>query len=135
MFFSLPYDEGWQVYVDGKKVKTFSVDHGEDRIKQEDGTYEFKPNDDGAFLAAEITAGQHTIELVYVTPGGKIGVIISGASALLLVIPLLLWIFRRRKAKKEADLAALIEEPEAASDEDAPIEEEIPEDTRPDEAE
>ncbi len=135
MFFSLPYDEGWQVYVDGKKVKTFSVDHGEDRIKQEDGTYEYKPNDDGAFLAAEITAGQHDIELVYVTPGGKIGVIISGASALLLVIPLLLWIFRRRKAKKEADLAALIEEPEAASDEDAPIEEEIPEDTRPDEAE
>ena len=99
MFFSLPYDEGWQVYVDGKKVKTFSVDHGEDKIKKEDGTYEYKPNDDGAFLAAEIPAGEHDIEIVYVTPGGKKGLLITGGSVLLLLIPLVLWIVRRRKAK------------------------------------
>jgi uncharacterized membrane protein YfhO len=99
MFFSLPYDEGWQVYVDGKKVKTFSVDHGEDKIKKEDGTYEYKPNDDGAFLAAEIPAGAHDIEIVYVTPGGKQGLLITGGSLLLLLIPLTLWLIRRRKAK------------------------------------
>ena len=99
MFFSLPYDEGWQVYVDGKKVKTFSVDHGEDKIKKEDGTYEYKPNDDGAFLAAEIPAGEHDIEIVYVTPGGKQGLLITGSSLLLLLIPLALWLIRRRKAK------------------------------------
>ena len=105
LFFSLPYDEGWQVYVDGKPVKTFSVDHGEDKIKKEDGTYEMKPNDDGAFLAAEISAGEHDIELVYVTPGGKVGALISGGSVLLLIVPLLLWIFRRRKAKNTAPFA------------------------------
>ena len=105
MFFSLPYDEGWQVYVDGKPVKTFSVDHGEDKKKKDDGTYEMIPNDDGAFLAAEIPAGEHTIEIVYVTPGGKKGAVISGVSVLLLILPLLLWIKRRRKAKAEPDTA------------------------------
>ena len=98
MFFSLPYDEGWQVYVDGKRVQTFSVDHGEDKIKKEDGTYEYKPNDDGAFLAAYLpdVTGEHTIEIVYVTPGGVAGVIISGSSMLLLLIPAILWVYRRR---------------------------------------
>ena len=105
MFFSLPYDEGWEVYVDGKKVKTFSVDHGEDKIKKEDGTYEYKPNDDGAFLAAEITAGEHDIEIVYVTPGGKAGLLISGVCVALLLIPLALWIMRRRKAKVTVPVA------------------------------
>lgn len=110
MFFSLPYDEGWQVYVDGKKVKTFSVDHGQDKIKKEDGTYEYKPNDDGAFLAAEIPAGEHDIEIVYVTPGGKEGLLITGVSLLLLLVPLWLWIVRRRKALWDANPVATPDE-------------------------
>ena len=97
MFFSLPYDKGWQVYVDGKPVKTFPVDRGEDKVKREDGLVEYVENDDGAFLAAELPAGEHMVEIVYVTPGGKVGSLITGGSLLLLLIPLLLWIFRRRR--------------------------------------
>ena len=40
MFFSLPYDKGWKVTVDGKPVATFPIDRGEDKVKQEDGSYE-----------------------------------------------------------------------------------------------
>ena len=105
LFFSLPYDEGWQVTIDGKPVEIFSVDHGEDRVEKEDGTIEYVPNEDGAFLGVKIPAGmklgEHDIEIVYVTPGGKAGAMITGGSLLLLVVPLLLWLLRRRKQKQQ----------------------------------
>ena len=106
MFFSLPYDEGWQVYVDGKPVKTYAVDHGEDKIKQEDGTIKREPNDDGAFLAAEIPAGKHDVEIVYVTPGGGVGLLLTACSLLLLLVPLLLDVIRRRDAQRKAEPVA-----------------------------
>ena len=123
MFFSLPYDEGWQVYVDGKRVETFPVDRGEDKVKNEHGLTEYKENDDGAFLAAVLPAGEHEVEIVYVTPGGREGLLVTGGSLLLLVIPLLLWIFRRRKAKREVSLAVIVKGAQPAAIEIAPEEE------------
>lgn len=108
MFFSLPYDKGWQVYVDGSPVETFPIDRGEDKVEREDGTYEYVKNDDGALLGAVLPAGEHTVEIVYVTPGGTIGAILTGGSLLLLLIPLLLWVFRRRRATREVNLAVLV---------------------------
>ena len=45
MFTTIPYDEGWNVYVDGKKVETYRVC--------------------SALLAFDITEGTHTIEMRY----------------------------------------------------------------------
>ena len=133
MFFSLPYDKGWQVYVDGKPVKTFPVDRGEDKVKREDGLVEYVENDDGAFLAAELPAGEHMVEIVYVTPGGKVGSLITGGSLLLLLIPLLLWIFRRRRMKREISLAVIVKAAQpAAPVESAPVVETPAEESTPD---
>ena len=133
MFFSLPYDKGWQVYVDGKRVETFPVDRGEDKVKREDGTVEYVENDDGAFLAAVLPAGEHTVEIVYVTPGGVAGSAITGGCLLLLLIPVLLWYLRRRRAKQEFSLAVIVKgEAPVALEEQAPAMEEVapaPEDT------
>lgn len=46
---SLPYDEGWSIYVDGEKVHTFPVLKG--------------------FLATNLCKGEHEIRLVYRCPG------------------------------------------------------------------
>ncbi len=108
MFFSLPYDKGWQVYVDGSPVETFPIDRGEDKVKQEDGTYDYVKNDDGALLGAMLPAGEHTVEIVYTAPGGTVGALITGGSLLLLLIPLLMWVFRRRRAKREVCLAVIV---------------------------
>lgn len=127
MFFSLPYDKGWKVYVDGKAVETFPIDRGEDKVKQEDGSYEYVENDDGALLGAMLPAGTHEVEIVYTTPGGVTGALISGGSLLLLLIPFLLWLFRRRQEKqqsREVSLAVVIkahnpvDDPETAPAED-----------------
>ena len=75
-----------------------------------DGTIDRVPNDDGALLGATLPAGEHTVEIVYTTPGGKTGGIITAVSLGLLLIPLALWIFRRRKAALAAAKADIPEE-------------------------
>ena len=71
LFTSIPYDEGWDVYVDGKKAE---------KIKLMD-----------AFIGLKLEKGQHQIEFKYQTVGFLKGAIISGASiAILLLIYLFL---------------------------------------------
>ena len=127
MFFSLPYDKGWTVYVDGSPVETFPIDRGEEKVETEDGT-EYVPTDDGALLGAMLPAGTHEVAIVYTTPGGVAGALISGGSLLLLLIPLLLWLFRRRQEKqrsREISLAVIVKAAQpAASAESAPAAEE-----------
>ncbi|MBQ7088019.1 MAG: YfhO family protein [Clostridia bacterium] len=108
MFFSLPYDKGWTVYVDGSPVETFPVDRGQDKVEKEDGTFEYVENDDGAFLGAQMPAGAHEVTIVYTTPGGTVGGILSGVSLLALLIPLVLWILRRRADRREISLAVIV---------------------------
>lgn len=103
MFFSLPYDKGWKVYVDGEAVETFPIDRGEDEVEKENGTTEMVPNDDGALLGAVVPAGTHEVEIVYTTPGGYAGALITAGSALLVVAALLLGALRRRKAQADAE--------------------------------
>ena len=74
MFLSIPYDEGWTITIDGQPAE------GEKILE--------------AFLSVPVEAGTHEISLTYM-PGGLIpGVVISGASAAVLV---LLWIVKRRR--------------------------------------
>ena len=109
LFFSLPYDKGWQVLVDGSPVETFPVDRGEEKVEQEDGSYESVKTDDGALLGAMLPAGTHEVTIVYTAPGATIGAVISAVSLLALAIPLVLWL-RRRKKKGEVSLADIVKE-------------------------
>ena len=66
LFTSIPYDEGWDVYVDGKKAE---------KIKLMD-----------AFIGLKLEKGQHQIEFKYQTVGFLKGAIISGASIAILLL-------------------------------------------------
>ena len=57
VFFAVPYDKGWSVSVDGKKVKTIAVGN--------------------AFLAVEASEGNHKIVLKYLPSGFKEGMVLS----------------------------------------------------------
>ena len=65
MMTSIPYDAGWTVRVDGKKVETCAID--------------------GGLLAFDVTAGEHTVSLSYRPRGLLIGMLISVVSLILLV--------------------------------------------------
>ncbi len=66
IFTSIPYEKGWNVYVDGNKVKTYEVLD--------------------AFIAFDLNSGNHVIEFKYTTPGLKLGIGISLLSMLVLFI-------------------------------------------------
>lgn len=70
--FTIPYDDGWTVRVDGEKVET----------------YDFK----NALIAIHLTSGSHTITLDYKTVGFSNGMTISIISALIL---LCIYLFKR----------------------------------------
>lgn len=60
LYSSIPYDDGWSVYVDGKKAETFEIG--------------------GTLLAIELTPGQHKIEYRYFPVGFLYGIIISAVT-------------------------------------------------------
>ena len=64
MFFSIPYDNGWTVKVDGKKVSAFAIKD--------------------AVLGINLSAGEHTIELKYRPVNLIPGIMITLASILIL---------------------------------------------------
>ena len=66
MFTSIPYDKGWTVTVDGKPAETRKVFD--------------------AFLALELEPGEHEIGFSYWPPGLNYGLILTAASAGILVI-------------------------------------------------
>jgi uncharacterized membrane protein YfhO len=57
LFFSIPYDKGWTLKIDGKPVEIEQVNIG--------------------FIGAEIGEGLHSVELRYFTPGLFAGIILS----------------------------------------------------------
>ncbi len=74
-FTSIPYDEGWEVVIDGEKRKTKKAA--------------------GYFLSCEIEKGEHEITLKYTVPGIKAGAVIS----LFSLFALLGWNFIERRVK------------------------------------
>ncbi len=78
MFTSIPYDKGWEAYVDGEQVETASFA--------------------GAFLVVPMDEGIHTVELIYRPRGFKTGVGISLAS---LVMIMIYFIIKRKYALAE----------------------------------
>lgn len=78
LFTTIPYEEGWALYVDGEKTEIEPVRN--------------------AFVAAKVTAGTHDIELKYSPKGFTAGAIISVSA---IVIFAAIWIFRDAKRKEE----------------------------------
>ena len=58
MFTSIPYDDGWKIFIDGKEVKTI-------------------PLLGNAFLGVELEQGYHEVKMYYETPGKIMGEIVS----------------------------------------------------------
>lgn len=72
---SIPYDSGWSAYVDGKKVEVLQANT--------------------AFMAVELAAGDHHVELRYWTPGLTVGIIMTAAGLVGLAGLIVYW--RKRK--------------------------------------
>lgn len=66
LFTSIPYEKGWKVYVDGKKV---------DKLKINDG-----------FVGVNLTEGEHTLEFRFWPTGLTLGIIITLASVTILTV-------------------------------------------------
>ncbi len=77
---SIPYDEGWQVMIDGKKI-------GVDTLR------ECKIGN--GFLGVSLTQGDHTIEMKYMPRGLLIGCGISAGTVIVLLV--LLVLLRKKK--------------------------------------
>ena len=75
VFFSVPYEDGWTAYVNGKPADIEQVSYG--------------------FMAVKADSGENEIEFRYSTPGLKYGLIISAGGITVLLIYLL--ICRKRK--------------------------------------
>ena len=80
LYTSIPYDEGWSVYIDGEKVKTFKVGD--------------------CMLATNIKQGKHTVNYKFTPKGLSYGAVISGA-AWLCILVYALYRFLIGKGKKQ----------------------------------
>ncbi|MGN0447548.1 MAG: YfhO family protein [Acutalibacteraceae bacterium] len=83
LYTSIPYDEGWQVYIDGKKA-------GENEIVKIGG----------ALLGINLTKGSHNIELKYIVPGLAAGVIISATVTALILLNFAFFSILKKKKKR-----------------------------------
>ena len=77
VFYSVPYDDGWKAYVNGKEVEVERVNSG--------------------FVAVLAPAGENVIEFKYTTPGLFLGIIISAVSLVILLAYLLIVHLYRKK--------------------------------------
>ncbi len=118
---SIPYEPGWTVKVDGKRVENLVT-----QVEQKDGTMRYS-NGKGttgvivisdALMGVRLAPGTHTIEMTYTPPGLVIGIV-----ALIAGIVLIVFIYRydkknnkvliaMRRAKAEAAAAAANKKPE-----------------------
>ena len=95
LYTSIPYDDGWRIYVDGKRVPR------SDYLRIGD-----------ALLGIRIDAGEHEIVMDYEPVGLSFGAFVSCCTLALLVLGLLLADRRRKKAQKlpETPQVTMIEE-------------------------
>ncbi len=78
---SIPYQNGWTAYVDGKPVKLLRANY--------------------MYMALPLTAGAHTVELTYAIPGAKYALVIMPCSVVLLIILCFAsWLFRKRRQRR-----------------------------------
>lgn len=78
LFFSVPYDRGFTAYIDGKETEIEKVD--------------------GGLMAIDVPQGEHEIEFIYRPYGLTVGIAISAAAAVFLIVREIVW--RNRKRRK-----------------------------------
>ncbi len=83
IYTSIPYDEGWHAYLDGKEVKTYALAD--------------------ALLVIKGESGQHKLKLVYKIPHLKVGIL----STLLAILIIVLDILREKKIIKMPNIKKL----------------------------
>ena len=88
LFLSIPYDEKFEIYVDGIEVDYYSLL-------------------DGTFIGLDINVGEHDIELKYVDNNFKWYIVITIVS---IVITIILYYFINNRVIKRKGLEKLIEE-------------------------
>lgn len=65
LFLSIPYEKGWNIYVDGVKVDYYKLFD--------------------TFIGLDLESGYHEIEMIYKTPGLKLGIVVSIVSSVLFI--------------------------------------------------
>ncbi len=83
LYFSIPYEKGWSVYIDGRKADTFKVLD--------------------SMLGVEAEAGNHEIVLKYSPDGFTLGLIISGVALLILIIAVISESILKKYVKTEVN--------------------------------
>ena len=78
IFTSIPYSDGWSAYIDGEEVEVLCPE-------------------DTHLILLDVEAGQHTLEMRYEVPGLKIGLMVSAAALVLLMLFIFLEYKRDRK--------------------------------------
>lgn len=86
IFTTIPYDAGWNCYIDGEKVEGIKVL--------------------GSMLAIPASAGEHTVELHYMPKCYVLGFAVSGAGLLILMALIVLDIIKKIREKREREAAA-----------------------------
>lgn len=91
---SIPYDKGWTVTIDGERTRTFSA---------------YK-----AFLGINIPAGEHEITIRYTPDGFMAGSIVSGAALFMLTGLGISRLFPKKKTEASAEIKETEEEEKEA---------------------
>ncbi|MBO5024199.1 MAG: YfhO family protein [Clostridia bacterium] len=83
---TIPYDAGWNCYIDGEKVEGIKVM--------------------GALLAIPASAGEHTVELRYMPDLYVIGLAVSTVGVIILIVLIVLEILKKVREKRAREAAA-----------------------------
>lgn len=88
LVFTLPWDKGWSLYVDGEKTEPLVIG--------------------SCLLGLNMTSGSHTVRLSYVPEGFYTGILLSLVFAALFILSLVL--YRRKHGKEERGLMGDLQE-------------------------
>jgi hypothetical protein len=86
---TIPYDEGWNCYIDGKKVEITRAL--------------------GSLVAIESTAGEHTIELRYMPKCYVVGFVISGVGIVSFAGIIVYTVIKKRRDEREKEMTSAVE--------------------------
>ena len=107
VFFSVPWEGGWSAQVNGKAAEIVKVNVG--------------------FMAVKVPAGESVIRFNYVTPGLKLGVLVSaGGAVLFLIFYLVTRIYDKKNPRKRKTYRIKYEEvpeegPRPVSEQEVPV--------------
>ena len=107
LLLTVPYDEGWNILVDGKETEYFRI--GE------------------ALMGLKVSEGEHTIEMKFIPPGFRAGALLSAVFILLYVLSVVwekrhsLW-FAQEEKERQCKLEANKMGTDADSEKEAPAE-------------